>query len=107
MLNKTTKVNEKSGKKKNKFIELLKKHKRKILMLILLCIFIYVVYAVIQLVRNPTDTVYVEMGKIQEEETSVGYIIRDETVLKGENYKNGMEQIKAERRKSSKRRSYF
>ena len=107
MLEKTTKVNEKNEKKKNKFIELLKKHKRKILMFILLCIFIYVVYAVVQLVRNPTDTVYVEMGKIQEEETSVGYIIRDETVIKGENYKNGIEQIKAEGEKVAKGEAVF
>ena len=59
-------------------------------MFLLLCIIIYVVFIVVQLIRNPTDTVYVEMGQIQEEETGVGYIVRDEVVLKGEKYKNGI-----------------
>lgn len=62
---------------------------------------------VVQLIRNPTDTVYVEMGQIQEEETGVGYIVRDEVVLKGENYKNGIEQIKSESEKVAKGEAIF
>lgn len=106
-----TKVKEKeknnAKKKNNKFIKLLKMHKKKILMLVLLCIVIYIVYVVIQLIRKPTDTVYVEMGQIQEEENAVGYIIRDETVLKGENYKNGIEQVKTEGEKVAKGEEIF
>ena len=94
-------------KKQNKFIHFLKKHKKKFIMLILLCIMAYIIYLVVNLFRNPTDTVYVEMGQIQEEETGIGYIVRDETVLKGENYKNGIEQIKTEGEKVAKGESVF
>ena len=99
--------NDNHVKKQNKFISFLKKHKKKIVMLVLLCIIIYIGYIVVQLVRNPTDTVYVEMGQIQQEESAVGYIIRDETVLKGENYKNGIEQIKTEGEKVAKGERIF
>ena len=92
-------INDNHVKKKSKFIRAIGKHKKKIIMLILLCIIIYIAYMVIQLVENPTDTVYVEMGQIQQEESAVGYIIRDETVLKGKNYKTN----KNRRRKGSKR----
>lgn len=106
-MKKETKVQNKEKKGKNKFIKLLKIHKRKILFLLLLCIFIYIVFIVINLVRNPTDTVFVEMGQIEEQETAVGYIIRDETVLMGENYKNGIEQIKTEGEKVAKGEAIF
>ena len=98
---------EKKGNKNNKFIEFIKNHKRKILMLLFICIIIYIGYIVIRLLQNPTDTVYVEMGKIQEEETAIGYVIRDETVLKGDNYKNGIEQIKTEGEKVAKGEPIF
>ncbi len=100
-------INDNHKKKKNKFIQFLSKHKRKIIMLVLLCIIIYIVYIVSQLVKNPTDTVFVEMGQIQQEENAVGYIIRDETVLKGKNYKNGIEQIKTEGEKVAKNQEIF
>lgn len=100
-------TNVKKNKRENKFINLIKKHKKLILMLILACIFIYIIYIVVNLVRNPTDTVFVEMGKIEEEEQAVGYIVRDETVLKGENYKNGIEQIKTEGEKVAKDEEIF
>lgn len=85
-----------TNKKENKFIKNIKKHRKIIVMLILLCILIYIGYIVVGLIMDPTDTVYVEMGQIQEEEMTEGYIIRDETVLKGQNYKNGIQQIKTE-----------
>ena len=76
-------------------------------MLLLACIIAYIIFIVVKLIQNPTDTVYIEMGKIQEEETGVGYIIRDETVLKGKNYKNGIEQIKTEGEKVAKDEEIF
>lgn len=101
------KVAQTQDKKKNKFIEFIKKHKKKIVMLILLCIFIYIAYIVINLIKDPTDTVYVETGQIQEEETAEGYIVRDETVVKGNNYKNGIKQIKTEGEKVAKGEEIF
>lgn len=67
-----------------------------------LLLFIYSIYAIINLIIKPTDTFFVENGKISFEESVQGYIIRDETVIKGENYKNGISQIKAEGEKVAK-----
>lgn len=63
---------------------------------------LYVIYAIINLIKNPTDTFLVENGQISFEESVQGYIIRDEKVIKGENYKNGISQIKAEGEKVAK-----
>lgn len=106
-MKKITQEQIKKKKKEIKLIEKIKKHKKIIVMLLLLCALIYVIYSVVKLIKNPTDTVYVEMGQIQEEETAVGYIIRDETVLKGENYKNGIEQKKTEGEKVAKGEAIF
>ncbi len=48
---------------------------------------LYIGNSVFNLIKNPTDTVVVKNGKISKEETVPGYIIRDETVITGENYK--------------------
>ena len=54
----------------------------------LLAILVYVLYIVIALVRNPTDTFIVTNGEVSQEENVNGYIVRNETVVRGENYKN-------------------
>lgn len=59
-------------------------------------VLIYFVYAIIQLIRQPTDIIAIENGNLSEEENAVGYVIRQETVIQGNNYKNGMIQIKSE-----------
>lgn len=46
-------------------------------------------------------------GRIYDEESTVGYIIREETVLTGENYKNGLVEIKSEGTKVSKGDNVF
>ena len=108
-MKKTTNVesNEKNIKNRNKLISVLKKHRKKILLLLLACILIYVIYMVIKLIQKPTDTVYVEMGQVREEEIAVGYLIRNEEVIRGANYKNGIEQIKTEGEKDAKGESIF
>lgn len=70
--------------------------------IIAIILFVYIIYAIINLIVKPTDTFFVENGKISFEESIQGYIIRDETVIKGENYKNGISQIKAEGEKVAK-----
>ena len=81
---------------------------RRIVMFIALAlIIIYLVYAVYLLVKQPTDKVTVENGTLYLEETDIGYIIRDEQVVKGNNYKNGMEKIKNEGEKTSKGNSIY
>ena len=46
-------------------------------------------------------------GTLYLEETKIGYVIREEQVVKGNNYKNGMEQIKNEGEKTAKNDSIY
>ena len=84
--------------KEKKSISFKKINKIKLILVILVivAIMLYIGNSVFNLIKNPTDTVVVKNGKISKEETVPGYIIRDETVITGENYKNGMVQIKSE-----------
>ncbi len=78
-----------------------------VLLILALLLLIYIVYAIINLILKPTDTFLVENGKISFEESVQGYIIRDEIVVKGENYKNGISQIKSEGEKVSNGEAIF
>ena len=91
-------------KNKRKF----KKIRKKIFMyIVLVLILLYMIYAVYLLIKQPTNKVTVEHGTLYLEETDIGYIIRAEQVVKGENYKNGMEQIKNEGDKMAKGESIY
>lgn len=80
--------------KKNKKIT--NANNKKVIYIALVLIIIYILYAIFLLTSEKSKTFTVEQGKIYVEETNTGFVIRDETVIKGENYKNGMEQIKVE-----------
>lgn len=71
-------------------------NKKIILVILIAIILIYSIYIIFNLIKNPTDTFLVEKGKLSSEQTMQGYVIREEMVIKGENYKNGMEKIKSE-----------
>lgn len=73
-----------------------------IVIMIIIILLIYAIISTINFIIKPTDTFFVENGKISFEETVQGYIIRDETVIKGQNYKNGIAQIKSEGEKVAK-----
>ena len=97
---------EEENKNNNKIKK--KVNKKKIIIYIaLVLIVVYLIYAVYLLVRQPTDKVTVENGTLYLEETDIGYIIRDEQVVKGNNYKNGMERIKNEGEKTAKGDSIY
>lgn len=64
-------------------------------------ILIYIGYAIIRLIKSPTDVFIIKEGTVSLEESTVGYLIREETVIKGDNYQNGLVQIKAEGEKVS------
>lgn len=99
----------KNNKKKNKNNSQKTVHFiRIIIFAVLACIIgYYVILSIVNLAKNPTSTVAVKEGTISKEETAVGYLIRDEIIVKGENYKNGMEQIIDEGQKVAKGESIF
>ncbi len=83
----------------------------KILKLIFLAVLVafcvFVVYKIVQLIAVPTDTFIIGKGSISKEESVAGYVIRDEKIIKGQNYKNGMSQIKTEGEKVAKGENVF
>ena len=74
--------------KKNNKKKINKKAKNIIITVLLTIIALYVLYTIYLLVKDPTDICTVEEGTLIKEESVVGYIIRNETILKGQNYKN-------------------
>lgn len=70
-------------------------------------IILYLLYTIYLLIKQPTNVFTVEEGKLYKEETGIGYVIRKEKVVKGENYKNGMEQIKAEGERTAVNENIF
>ena len=81
---------------------------KKALMWAFVVMFVATVFsAVINLIKNPTNTVIVKKGSISKEETDIGYIIRDEVIVSGNNTDNGMEQIVDEGEKVAKDASVY
>jgi len=72
-------------RKQNKRVYNKTKNKQKklksILLIFVVITIVYVMYTIIDLVIKPVDAVLVEEGKIYSEETTVGYILRDEIVI--------------------------
>ena len=55
-------------------------------LIITLIFVICVIYNVIALFINPSDTFMIDNGKISTSEEANGYIIREEKLFQGENY---------------------
>ncbi len=86
----------KDGKTKIKAVPRKNMKKVTFFYVVSLIVLVYFVYAIIQLIKQPTDIFMIETGSLSEEESAVGYVIRKETVVQGNNYKNGMMQIKTD-----------
>lgn len=72
------------------------------LSIIVIIFVICIIYNIIALFLNPTDTFMIENGQISSSEQNVGYVIREEKLFQGENYKNGIHQIKTEGQRVAK-----
>ena len=59
-----------------------------IVAIIIIAILSYAFYVLIAIVNKSTDVFIVTNGEVSQEETVNGYIVRDETVVRGQNYKN-------------------
>ena len=94
--------------KKPKNLKRKKNFNKKIIIYIALgLVVIYLIYTIYLLIKQPTDIFTLEEGTLYSEETDIGYIIRDEVVIQGENYKNGMEKIKSEGEKVAVNEAVF
>ena len=91
----------------NKTNDTKKKAKKIGMIIISVLIFMYSIIMTIKLIKNPSETFFVENGRLSYEENTSGYIIRDETIVEGNNYKNGLVPIKSEGEKVSKGESIF
>lgn len=96
-INRKEKIHKSSNLKKNRIV----------IYFVLFVVVIYLIYTIYLLLKQPTKTFTIENGKLYNEETNIGYVIRDEVVVKGENYKNGMEQIKSEGERVAKDENVF
>ena len=74
----------------------MKKSRKIIAILSIIAVLIYVVSAVYLLIVHPTDTYIVKQGTLSEEDEAIGYVIRDEKIVKGEDYANGIYAIATE-----------
>ena len=100
-MNKEERTIDKRKKEKSKI------NRKNVILFIFLVTSIYICYTIFLLIRKPQDTFTIEEGEVYQEETDIGYLIRDEQVIKGENYANGMEKIKSEGEKTAKGESIF
>lgn len=82
-------------------------YKKMIIATISLIFIGYLGYTIYLLIKEPTNIFTVEEGKLYQEETDIGYVIRNEKVAKGQNYKNGMEQIISEGERASTNENIF
>ena len=80
----------------------------KYLFLILIAIvFVYLFFQLSKVWRNSITKTVVTDGTLLYEETAEGYLIRDEIVLEGTNYKNGMVQILSDGERAAKGENFF
>lgn len=101
-----------SSYKKSKLSDKGKQQKKIFLLFVAIAILVIVILvnvisAVVKLINNPSNTLIIKNGVVSKDETDIGYIIRDETVVKGENYKNGMEPIIEEGKKLLKVKKFL
>ena len=100
-------INEQTNIKQKRKTGSINRKKLIVVLLVVLIVLSFAIYKIIELIMNPTATFMVEEGSIYQEEDTTGYVIRDEQVVKGKNYKNGMEQIKSEGEKVAKNEPIF
>lgn len=75
--------------------------------IIFMIFFIVLVTNSTHILKNQLDFSIVTKGSLYYEETTEGYVLRDEIVLQGENYKNGMVQILSDGERAAKGEKVF
>ena len=85
----------------------MKKSKKIIAIGIAIVVLIYTISAIYLLLVNPEETYIVKQGTITEEEETTGYIIRNEKVIQGEDFNNGIYTVATEGQKVAVGQSVF
>ena len=90
-----------SFEKENRKVEG-KNIKKTMAVLILIAVIIYALFMVLKLIKNPTDTFIVSNGKLSDEETVNGYIVRDEKIVENQRRGKSIIRIKDEGQRVAK-----
>ncbi len=75
--------------------------------MVFMILLIFLVTNSTKILKNPTDIFIVANGSLSYEEPTEGYVIREETVLQGENHKNGMVPIVSDNQRAAKGEAIF
>ncbi len=78
-----------------------------IITIIFMIFFIFLVTNSTKILKKPIDVFVVANGSLSYEEPAEGYVIRDEIVLQGENYKNGMVKVLSDGERAAKSEIVF
>ena len=74
----------------------MKKKKIIIAVIFIVPIITYICYAIYLLISHPTNTYIIKEGSLSQEENGLGYVIRNEVVINGQNNGNGIYAIALE-----------
>lgn len=85
----------------------MKKVKTIIAILLSIAVISYVIYTIHMLIQKTADTYVVKQGTLSQEDEAIGYIIRKEEVVKGEDFANGIYSIALEGQRVAKGESIF
>lgn len=85
----------------------MKKGRKVIAIFTVIAVLIYVISVIYLLIVHPTDTYIIKEGSLTEEDEATGYIIREEEIIKGEDYQNGIYAIASEGQRVAKGESIF
>lgn len=72
-----------------------------------ICLSVYIFYTIINLITNPTDNFIIQKDLLTAEESTIGYVIREEKIIETKNYENGIVKIKDEGEKVAKGENIF
>lgn len=84
-----------------------KLQKKFIIYFVFLIFLLYIFYSIYLIIKTPNETLIIESGVVNQDETTVGYILRDEIVLEGNNVKNGLTAIISEGERAAKGQTVF
>lgn len=96
------------AKSKNKKTKKIAKQLLGIVLLSLtICLSLYIIYIIVDLIANPTDNFIIHKEVLTAEENTVGYVIREEKIIETKDYGNSIVKLKDEGEKIAKGEKIF